>query len=190
MKIILTAVLFLTGAAAYAQSLGDLAREEQKRREGISGEKVITLKSAPIEEPIEEPEKEKKVSAKADAKEPQHDDGEDSGEDSENSEEAKPDEMKDLYGKTESHWRNAISEAQNNIKQLEDEAKELTSRRNALQRRHDGANGSRRAPIKDEIDRTRQAQETNKKNLEEAREKLQSLRNDARSSGALPGWIE
>ncbi|MDR0843528.1 MAG: hypothetical protein LBP68_08950 [Acidobacteriota bacterium] len=42
-----TAVLFLTSVAAYAQSLGDLAKEEQKRREEIEIARVIVKLGEP-----------------------------------------------------------------------------------------------------------------------------------------------
>lgn len=48
-------VLYLISAAAYAQSLGDLAREEQKRRDSIYVDEAITLEVAsPIAESDEE----------------------------------------------------------------------------------------------------------------------------------------
>ena len=173
--VFLAVFFYMAGIAAYAQSLGDIAREEQKRRESITGGITLVLKSAP---PVAQDEK---ASTKdADAKK----DGEESDE------KAEPDELTDLYGKPESYWRGTMSDARSRLKQLEDEMKELTSQRNALQLRHDSTNGAWRASIKDEIDRTRQAQEQNKKDMEEARSKLQSLRDEARSSGALPGWIE
>ena len=39
--IFLVAIICLAGAAAYSQSLGDLAREEQKRREAVSGQITV-----------------------------------------------------------------------------------------------------------------------------------------------------
>ena len=96
----------------------------------------------------------------------------------------------DANDNNESYWRNVISDARNRLRQLEDDSTELTSRRNALQLQHDRTNGARRGPIKDEIERTKQAQENIRIDLKQAREELQSLLNEARSSGALPGWIE
>jgi hypothetical protein len=40
--VFLATILFLTGATAYDQSLGELAKEEQKRREAVTG-KIITI---------------------------------------------------------------------------------------------------------------------------------------------------
>ena len=45
--VFLVAVLYMTGIAAYTQSLGDLAREEQKRRESISADKTISIELVP-----------------------------------------------------------------------------------------------------------------------------------------------
>ena len=183
--VFLAMFFYLTGIAVYAQSLGDLAREEQKRREGISGETIIVLESARPVAPDEE------ISTEDDDGETENPRNSDEKEDEKDSDEkAAPDELTDLYGKPESYWRKEMSDARSELKQLEDEMKELTSRRNALQFQYNATSSAPLGPIKDEIDRTIQEQELNRKNLEEARLKLQSLRNEARSSGALPGWIE
>ena len=44
--ILLVVILYMTGVAAHAQSLGDLAREEQKRREAVS-DKITIIDNAP-----------------------------------------------------------------------------------------------------------------------------------------------
>jgi hypothetical protein len=177
--VFLIAILYLTGIAYAQSSLGDYAREEQKRRKSIPHSMIIILKSAP---PAAEDEG---IST-----------GNTENEDGfaekreERAEKAGKYEMTDMYGKTESDWRNAMSDARNRLKQLEDEAKELASRRNALQSRHNRTNAPMRGPLRDEINRAALEQELNRKNLEQARDELQSLQKDARSSGALPGWIE
>ena len=48
-----TALFYMTCVAAYTQSLGDLARDEQKRREGVSDGIEIILESAPLAVPDE-----------------------------------------------------------------------------------------------------------------------------------------
>ena len=194
--VFLSAVLCLTVVAAYAQSLGDFAREEQKRRDAIPDDRTITLKSAPITVPYEDNEKKEVLAddeyAYDETEDPQDADAEDDEEDYEYPAEemAEPDEATDLYGKTESYWRNTMSDARNKLREMENEAKELSSRHNALQSQHNRTNRARRGPIDNELDKTRQAQELNRKNLEQARKELQSLQNAARSSGALPGWLE
>ena len=173
--VFLAVVFYLTGMAAHSQSLGDLAREEQKRRESISGGVILILESA---QPVV-----------LDNQKPTDDGG--AKEDGEESvKKASSDELEDLCGNPESYWRNTMSDARNMLKHYEGEMTELTSLRNALQLQHDSANGSRRGQIKDVIDRARDAQELNRKNLEEAQSQLQSLLNNARTCGALPGWIE
>ena len=183
------AIICLTGIASYAQSLGDYAKEEQKRRGAISSNITITLEYTPPVLPVEE------VSTN-DAE--NEDDDADNGSrqsskkkiNGDSPEKAAPKEDTDLYGNTESYWRNTMFDARNRLMQLEDEVDELISRRNSLQLQHNRTNGSRRGSIKEEIDRTVQDLEQNRKDLEQARKELQSLRDEARSSGALPGWIE
>lgn len=50
--IVIPAVIFLACITAYNQSLGDLGREEQKRRESISAEKITVMKTEPEKAPI------------------------------------------------------------------------------------------------------------------------------------------
>ena len=192
--IFFTAALCLACIATYAQSLGDLARDEQKRRDAISEEKTIILDSAPTEEPEEEIPIANKA-ASTETENPQGTDAEEEEEDAEEEEyydddETGPDEATNLYGKPESYWRNTMSEARDKLKRLEDESKELASTRNALQIRHNRTNVAQRGSVKEEISKTRQAQDVNRKKLEQAREEMQSLHNDARKSGALPGWLD
>ena len=188
--IFLMTIICLTGIALYAQSLGELAKEEHIRRDAISSNRIIILEYTPPVLPVEE------VSIVKPENEKDNDDenGNRKNTKSENNgdshETAVPKEDTELFSNTESYWRNTMSDARNRLAQLENEANELTSRRNALQLQHNRTNGSRRGSIKDEIDRTVQDLEQNRKDMEQARKELQSLRDEARSSGALPGWIE
>ena len=50
----LAAILYLTGIAAHAQSLGDLAREEKKRREAFSG-RITIIENIPSAVPVSAP---------------------------------------------------------------------------------------------------------------------------------------
>jgi len=68
----------------------------------------------------------------------------------------------------------AISDAQNRLKQLEDESKELMFRRSALQRRHNMTK-IRRSYFRAEIRKINQAQALNRKNLKQTRLELKSL---------------
>ena len=181
------AIICLAGISLYAQSLGDFAREEQHRRDSISSSRTTTLKYTPPVLPVEkiliddaENEDDENGSPQSAKK----------SSDGDSSEKAAPKEDTDLYGNTESYWRNTMSDARNRVARLEDAVDELTSRRNALQLQHNRTNGAKRGAIKDEIDRTVQALEQSRNDLEQARKELQSLREEARSNGALPGWIE
>lgn len=180
----------MTCVAAYAQSLGDFAREEEKRRNAISEDKIIKLENQPPTVPEEE------VLAgdenATDETENTQDAGmEENGEEPESSaEKADQDGSTAPDEKNEAYWRNEMTGIRSKLKQLEDEAKELSSKRSSLQSRHSKTNSALRGPIKDEIDKTRQAQELNRKKLEQTRNELKALQNAARSSGALPGWVE
>ena len=185
----LMAIICLAGIALCAQSLGDFAREEQNRRDAISSDKTITLEYTPPVLPVEE--------VSIDDAENEDDDDENGIQqsakkrnDGDSPEKAAPKEDTDLYGNTESYWRNTMSDARNRLARFEDEVNELTSRRNALQLQHNRTNGSKRGAIKDEIDKTIHDLEQSRRDLEQARKELQSLRDEARSNGALPGWIE
>ena len=52
--IFLAAILYLAGVTAHAQSLGDLAREEKKRREAVSG-RITTIENIPSTVPMSTP---------------------------------------------------------------------------------------------------------------------------------------
>jgi len=202
--VLLIATLSMAGIAAYAQSLGDIAHEEQIRRDSITNSITIVLKSA--SPPVTDKETTLDTAENDEAN--QNGDFAKKAEPDENIdrnivtlcssnasiagcvEVVEPEENTDLNGSTESYWRGVISDARNRVRQLEYDSTELTSRRNALQLQHDRTNGARRGPIKDEIERIRQSQENIRRDLEQARGELQSLLNEARSSGALPGWIE
>ena len=173
----LSVIFYLTGVAVHAQSLGDLAREEQKRREAVPAERTTTIYFTPSAVLNEE--------ASTDGGE--NEDAEENGEKS--AKETVLNEITDLRGNNESYWRNAMSEARSRVRQLEDEEKDLASKRNELQLQFIRT-GARPAPLMGEIDKTIEAQELNKKNLGQARKELQSLRDEARSSGALPGWLD
>jgi len=183
----LIAIICLACIALCAQSLGDFAREEQNRRDAISSDRTITLEYTPPVLPVE------KVSA-ADAENEDDENGSQQsakkGNDGDSPEKPAPKEDTDLYGNTESYWRNTMSDARNRLARFEDEVDELTSRRNALQLQHNRTNGSRRGSIKEELDSTVQNLEQSRRDLEQARKELQSLREEARSNGALPGWVE
>lgn len=192
----MTVIFYLTGIAAYAQSLSDLAIEEQKRRNSIPVDKVTTIELAPPEMPHEEVAADLAENEDADIEtqdpdvETQDADTEENGDEPEYSSiKAALDRETAMYGKPESQWRETMSGARDRLMQLEEEVKKLTSQRNALQLQYNRTNGTRRGPINDALIKTSTELYTNRQNLEQARETLQSLQKEARSSGALPGWI-
>ena len=191
-------VLLLAGISAYAQSLGDLAREEQKRRDEIKNDRVIIGNGVPTVAAIEEKEikvendpnnpassENSKTGASAQSEDAENMEGSDDG-----TEKPDPNESTDLNGKTESYWRKTISDARAKVEELEAKEKELTSQRNDQQTRFNRADGVRRNGFQKEIQKTIYEQDQNTQELEKARNRLSSLRNEGQSSGALPGWLE
>lgn len=172
---------------AYPQSLADLANKERERREAITDVRVITAEEA--EKFITEPA----VAASAD-------DGPGSPGNSEEAageaksggqrEKTAPDEPLDFFGRPESYWRKAMSDARQRIKDLENERNVLALKQNRLQNefyRED--DGFQREKIQREMQKTFYEQDLNKENLKEAGDALDDLKKEARKSGALPGWI-
>lgn len=173
-------MMFLPAVAVFAQSLADLANKERERRQAIRNDRVITpdevakfstgpSKSEPDAEPDAEPEKpaSKEKSAAA-AVEPV-----------------------DFQGRTESYWRKTMADARKKVEDLEREANVITLRISDLQNKfYSEDNGFAREGIQREIQKSYYEQDKNKEELAKAREALRDLQNEARKSGALPGWID
>jgi hypothetical protein len=185
---LLPAVLFvLFASAAYSQSLADLANKEKERREEITNARVIT------------PEEARKFITESETPAPSADqqsgksDSEQKGSGAEThaqSEKTDSDEPVDFEGRPESYWRKTMADARQKVKDLENEANVLILKQNSLQNefyRED--DGFKREGIQREIQKTYYEQDQNKENLEKAKAALQDLENEARKSGALPGWI-
>ena len=186
----MAAFIFVLSPMAPAQSLGDLANKEKARRESVKSDRVITDEEVaryvsanqPTQEESEQQpgqseaeESGKKPSADAYKKE------KDSGND----------EAVDFQGRTESYWRRTMSDARRSVKSLEDQSNVLVLKLNGLQDQfYKEADGYRRETIQREIQKTYYEQDLNKESLEKAKAALQDLENEARKSGALPGWIE
>jgi hypothetical protein len=178
-----------TVSAAYSQSLADLAAKEKLRREAIKkSAKVITNEQTvkysgatvttndPASPPTSESDSEKK---------------EDKAE-TVQSQAGKPesDEPVDFEGRPESFWRKAMAEARQKVKELENETNVLTLKQNDLQMQfYREDNGFKREGIQREIQKTYYEQDLNKENLAKAKSALKDLENEARKSGALPGWL-
>jgi hypothetical protein len=185
--------LLVTLSMAYAQSLGELADKEKQRRQEIQNEKVITNKEAEQYKsetsdapsvPDLLPEKEEGTDTEKEAPDANPSAQEDS------------DEPVDMQGKTESYWRKTMMEARQQLTGLDNEAKALALKVTDLQNKLtgiglDGAgDGFRKEAIQRELQKTYYEQDVNKKTLAKAQAALQDLENEARKSGALPGWLE
>jgi hypothetical protein len=187
---ILTIVLLIAMAsAAYSQSLADLANKEKIRREGIkSDSKAITndgttkyssgavTTGEPTSPPSSKSDSEQHVSQTP--SQPQA--------------AAKPDsdEPVDFQGRTESFWRKTMAEARQKVKDLENESNVIILKLNSLQDQfYKMDDGFKRETIQRDIQKTFYEQDLNKENLAKAKSALQDLENEARKSGALPGWV-
>jgi hypothetical protein len=174
-------ILFLGSAfIVHAQSLADLAKKEKERRSKITKARVITVEEAAkyITEP--NPSAARKNSA------------EKAGESETEVKTERPDldEPVDFQGRPESYWRQTMAEARQKVQDLENEKNVLILKQNRLENEfHSEDNGFRREAIQREIQKTFYEQDLNKENLEKAKAALEDLEQEARKSGALPGWI-
>jgi hypothetical protein len=185
----LTAALFvMLASAAYSQSLADLASKEKERREEIKNDRVITSQEAAkygSESETGVPASDR-PSGKADT-----DKKESEAEAQSQSEKPNSDEPVDFQGRPESYWRKTMADARQKVKDLENEENVLILRQNDLHNRfYNDDNGFKRESVQREIQKTIYEQDMNKENLAKAKAALQDLENEARKSGALPGWIE
>ncbi len=181
-------LLFLMSAAAYSQSLADLARKEKERREKVKTDnRVITnidaskYKTGPVttvtpavpatqtKPPAEKPEAEGAASKPT---------------------QVNPDEPVDFQGRPESFWRQTMADARQKVQNLENEANVLTLKIADLQNQfYRESNGFRQQEIQRDIQKTIYEQDHNKEELAKAKDQLQDLEKEARKSGALPGWL-
>jgi hypothetical protein len=197
-RIVLAAVVGLVGASfASAQSLGELGRKEQERREKLKDTaKVITnneadrYKNGPVTTG-------KAVPAAADQKEsadkgtPPRQGTDAAGAASAAAPKAASDEPTDFQGRPESFWRQTFTDARAKVKELENEGNVLTLRLNDLQNQfYREADGYRQQQIQRDINKTLYEQDQNKDKLAKAKSSLDDLEKEARKSGALPGWFQ
>jgi hypothetical protein len=172
--------------AVCSQSLADLANKEKERRKEIKNDKVITEEDAARyrgepEKTVTEPDE---TSAKERA--------EIKGSEAETrSQKSDPDEPVDFQGRPESYWRKTMADARKKVKDLENEANVLVLKLNDLQNQfYREDDGFKRETIQRDMQKTFYEQDLNKENLAKAKDALRDLENEARKSGALPGWIE
>ena len=84
-----------------------------------------------------------------------------------------------------------MAEARQKVKDLTNEANvivlKIADLRNEFYRTDSGF--KQRGDLQREIQKSYYEQDLNKENLEKAKLELQDLENEARKSGALPGWL-
>jgi hypothetical protein len=190
MDLLPIALLVLFVSIAHSQSLGDLAKKEKERRDAVKNDRVITDEEAA--KYISKSQTAKDASDKTSA---QSDNPESKEKNSNNAakkeKEAADKEPVDFQGRPESYWRKTMSAAYESVSRLEDETNTLILKLNGLQDLfYKEADGFKRETVQREIQKTYYEQDLNKQNLEKAKAALQDLENEARKSGALPGWIE
>ncbi len=180
------AFFFAIISAAQSQSLADLAKKEKERRAEITGNKVITEKeAAKYRISVPEPATPDKPSGDTDSPKPE---GESAT--TAQADKADPDEPTDFEGRTESFWRETMTGARQKVKDLTNEANVIQLSIADLQNKfYSMDNGFSRETIQRELQKTYYMQDLNKENLKKAEAALQDLENEARKSGALPGWI-
>jgi hypothetical protein len=184
-----TVFLIVFVSVSYAQqSLADLAKQEKERREEIKNNRVITDEDAAKyrEEPEASPALPQQPSGTADsekeggtaANKPRTDN-------------PKADEPTDFEGRPESFWRQTMAEARQKVKDLTNEANvivlNIADLKNQFYRTDSGF--KQRGDLQREIQKSYYEQDLNRENLEKAKLELQDLENEARKSGALPGWL-
>ena len=175
------------GMAAYSQSLADLAKKEKERRADIKENKVITEEEA-AKYRISPPE-----SSIPDQPSGTADDPKTALEPAKaaQAEKQDPDEPTDFQGRPESYWRKTMAEARQKVKDLTNEANVITLAIADTQNKfYSMDDGFKRETLQRDLQKKYYEQDLNKENLEKAKAALQDLENEARKSGALPGWIQ
>ncbi len=100
-------------------------------------------------------------------------------------------EYKDSKGRTKEDWQKMIKEAKENLAKWESKVKELQSELNKLTNDYYSWDdvAYREGVIKQNMDRVTRDLEKAKEELEKAKELIPELEEEARKSGALPGWL-
>ena len=184
-----TVFLIAFVSVSYAQqSLADLAKQEKERREEIKNNRVITNEEAAsyVKEVQASPALPEQPAGTA---HPDKRGGEAANKPQTDNPEA--DEPTDFEGRPESFWRKTMAEARQKVKDLTNEANvivlKIADLKNEFYRTDSGF--KQRGDLQREIQKSYYEQDLNKENLEKAKLELQDLENEARKSGALPGWL-
>ncbi|MGD0309114.1 MAG: hypothetical protein ABSC02_07475 [Acidobacteriota bacterium] len=199
--IVFSGLLVLALASTgYSQSLADLAKKEKERRQAVKTDsKTITNEQTakyrgaavstgtPSAPPAGEPQAGKGTAV----------DQKPAGEAETKAEAAPPDakpasdEPVDFQGRTESFWKQTMADARQHVTQLENESNVLILKLNDLQNSFfKESDGFKQQEIQREIQKALYEQDQNKENLAKAKSAVTDLEQEARKSGALPGWIK
>lgn len=196
LAVLLPMALFIAFVStAFSQSLADIANKEKERRQGVKNDKVITDEEAakynsqtkPAPTPAAD-----QPAAKADSENKEAGaEGQAAGDTADKAGKPANDEATDYQGRPESFWRKTVADARQKVKDLETETNVLQLKRNQLQNDFYAVDsGFQQEEYQRQIQKCIYEQDQNKEKLEQAKKELQDLLKEARSSGALPGWIE
>jgi hypothetical protein len=183
--------LVLVAAPAAAQSLGDVARREQSRRETAPKGKIYTNESLPVVPPpmATPPRSTPAASGSAEAAAP----GDQAGDAKTGAADqtAKPgDAKKEEDKKDEAYWRDRIAKATQALQRDESFALALQSRINALSNefvnRDDPA---QRNQIAADRDKALAELDGVKKDIQNHRKALTEIREEGRKEGVPAGWL-
>jgi chromosome segregation ATPase len=194
--VLLVALFFAAVSLLQAQSLADVAEKEKQRREEI-GETPKTITNDAVtgysggSVSTATPESSRSAAPDTEQAEQTGEETVDAEEAEEAGKKADSEEPSDFEGRPESYWRETMGAARQKVKDLEQESTVLTLRMNDLENRfYNIDDGFDRDSIQKDIQKAYYEIDLNKENLAKAKDELQELENEARKSGALPGWIE
>lgn len=174
-------------SAAYSQSLADIAKKEKERRNEVKDVRVVTEEEAAKfrSQTPAEPALPDQPSGSADSEKKE---GDAAGKTQVDKPES--DEPTDFQGRPESYWRKTMAEARQKVKDLTNESNVIVLKIADLQNQfYRIDDGFKRETIARDLQKTYYEQDKNKEELEKAKVALQDLENEARKSGALPGWV-
>jgi hypothetical protein len=186
-------LLLAAASAAYSQSLADLAKKEKERRQAVkTATKVITNDQAAKyhQPPISIVGSTSTTGSDQAGTEKTAGGGEAGAAAAKDKDKELVEEPVDFQGRPESFWRQTFTDARQKVQDLENEGNVLTLKYTDLQNRfYREDNGFKQQEIQREMQKTIYEQDMNKENLTKAKASLADLENEARKSGALPGWI-
>lgn len=180
-------------SAALSQDLADIAKKEKERRESVKNDRVITEEEAAkyVSAPSKAAPSSDQQTVKAASDNNENKEAQTGSDTAAQGGKPESDEATDYQGRPESFWRRTMAEARQKVKDLEIEANVLTLKRADLHTKFfNVGDGFQQQELQKQIQKTIYEQDQNKEKLEKAKADLDDLMREARSSGALPGWVE